>query len=347
VRITGGLDLQYIGFDYVYRGPLPGQGEGNTDRAPIGSRPIFEQTQSGGVWRPSVYFESDVHPVEDLQVVLGLRLDFSSDIREWAFDPRMVARYSLTEDWTLKAGLGLYSQPPEFQESQPGFGNPELEMLQSAHAGLGVEHRFDQAWSVSLEGFGKYVWNRVVGTEGGLPPIFVNDGIGRIYGLELGVRAVPAEGNRYSGFLSYTLSRSERSDRDEDWRLFDFDQTHILTVSASYRLGRGWEAGLTFRLVSGNPLTPITGAIYDANADQYQPLLGPTNSARNPFFHRLDVRIEKQWRFEDWSLALYLDLVNAYNATSSEGSSYNYDYTEEFPIPGLPILPSLGLRGEL
>ena len=47
------------------------------------------------------------------------------------------------------------------------------------------------------------------------------------------------------------------------------------------------------------------------------------------------------------TLALYLDVQNTYNATNPEGSFYNYDFTERYQIPGLPIIPSLGLRGEL
>ena len=35
-----------------------------------------------------------------------------------------------------------------------------------------------------------------------------------------------------------------------------FDQTHILTILGSYRLGHGWEFGARFRLVSGNLVTP-------------------------------------------------------------------------------------------
>ena len=209
----------------------------------------------------------------------------------------------------------------------------------------GVEHELNDVFSLGAEGFYKWIWNGVVGVPGGVAPFFTNDGVGRIYGLELSARARPR--GRFFGFLSYTLSRSERSDHGGPWRLFDFDQTHILTVSATYRLGRGWELGGTFRLVTGNPLTPITGAIYNANADLYQALYGPTNSGRNPYFHRLDVRIEKLWRFQHWSFALYLDVQNVYNYRSPEGIAYSYDYSTSQVIGGLPIIPSLGVRGEL
>ena len=142
--------------------------------------------------------------------------------------------------------------------------------------------------------------------------------------------------------------RSERKDHPgEEWELFDFDQTHILTVSAVYRLGRGWEAGITFRLVSGNPETPIDGSSLNVITGQSSPLFGRLNSQRSPMFNRLDVRVEKQWVFSAWKLALYLDVQNAYNATNSEGRIYDYEYRESANINGLPIIPNLGIRGEM
>ena len=109
----------------------------------------------------------------------------------------------------------------------------------------------------------------------------------------------PKQGRQYFGYLSYTLSRSERKDGpNEPWRLFDFDQTHILTAAFVYNFPRNWEIGGTFRLVSGNPYTPVIGSIYDALNDVYIPIDGRVNSLRNPLFNQLDIRIQKKWIFE-------------------------------------------------
>ena len=74
---------------------------------------------------------------------------------------------------------------------------------------------------------------------------------------------------------------------------------------------------------------------------------GAINSARTADFHRLDVRLERTWRIKSGRIAAYLDVQNAYNRQSEEGRTYNYDYTKSKAIPGLPILPSIGVRGEL
>jgi hypothetical protein len=184
-----------------------------------------------------------------------------------------------------------------------------------------------------------------VATAGGRPPRFVNAGEGRIVGGELSAEVTPQEGT--FGYLAYTLSRSERRDLDGRWRLFDQDQTHILTLAAGHDLGAGWELGARFRLVSGNPTTPVEDSVYDARSGVYVPVYGAVNSDRDPAFHQLDVRVEKRFRIGTGSLAVYLDVQNVYNAQNQEGVRYSYDYREKEAVSGLPFLPNLGLRGEL
>src|SRR4029079_8893164 len=105
-----------------------------------------------------------------------------------------------------------------------------------------VERWCDDTGSASLEGFYKLRSDlevNGVGPDGA--PLLVNGGKGRIYGLEMMARLNP--GGPAFGFVSYTLSRSERNDYGDQWRLFDYDQTHILNVTGGYKLGNGWDVG--------------------------------------------------------------------------------------------------------
>lgn len=173
-----------------------------------------------------------------------------------------------------------------------------------------------------------------------------NSGTGRVYGGEFLLRYKPDA--KFFGWVAYTLSRSERRSADDQaYRIFDYDQTHILSALGSYKLGRGWELGARWRYVTGNPYTPATSAIYDADAGAYSPVSGSQFSERNAAFHRLDVRIDKTWSFKSWKLGAYLDLQNTYFHSNAEGRNYNYNYARSTPIAGLPVLPILGLRGEL
>jgi TonB family protein len=347
-RIVGGLDIQITPLTLSFLGGQPTQSEG-MPAMPGGSRVAFD---SGNVtaYRPGAYIESQNTLFDRLDMVVGVRADWYREIQSWSIDPRLTTRLRVIPEVSVRAAVGLFSQPPEFQNTTPGIGNPELAPTRAIHVGLGADLELEEyRLRLSLDGFYKHIQDRVVGTSGGQPPFFTNDGLGRIYGLEVGARVNPGGPSPVFGFLSYTLMRSERQDGpDQPWRLFDFDQTHILSLALVWNIGDGWQAGATFRLVSGNPYTPVVGAVNDLSAGIYRPLYGPTNSDRNPFFHRLDARIEKRFDIGDFGyLTIYIDVQNVYNATNREGVTYSYDYSESNDIPGLPIIPSLGIRGEL
>ena len=345
VRTIAGADVFSSSYNIAFRGPPPTQSEG-------GSNTSFEQSldvsTQGYVVRPGAYFDIGID-FDDGDGVLniGTRLDYYGEIQSVSFDPRIAAQWEVLPGLKLKAGVGLYSQPPEFQESNPEIGNENLQPIHSLHTGMGLDYQIDEGITVGLEGFYKYIWNRVVSTEDGEAPNFINEGIGRIYGAEVSGRIDPRDRNFY-GFLSYTLMRSERQDHPGDeWRLFDFDQTHIFTAAFVYRLPRHWELGGTLRFVTGNPYTPVVGAAQNPLDPSYLPINGPQNSARNPYFNRLDIRVEKQWYFDRWKLAFFLDIQNVYNRANQEGITYSYDYQSSEIVSGLPIIPALGIRGEL
>jgi TonB family protein len=347
VQLIWGADVLYVPFRADFVGPPLRQGEG-ADMGTLSGQERLDLDLSGTAFQPAIYVESILQPMDKLRLVLGMRLDYYDEIGKMSADPRAVAIYELTEGTRLKAGLGLYSQPPGFAESLPGIGNPDLTPMRSLHASAGVEQDLTDHLKVSLEGFHKRIWDRPVETVGGLAPRFVNEGLGRIYGMEVMGRLQPSDDLPLFAYLSYTLSRSERLDRHgQPWRLFDFDQTHIFTLAGVYRLPKNWEIGTTVRVVSGNPTTPILGGVYDARELIYRPVFGAPNSIRNPLFNRVDVRVEKQWHFDAWKLAFYVDVQNIYNARNPEGRMYNFDFSQERALRGLPILPSLGLRGEM
>ena len=57
------------------------------------------------------------------------------------------------------------------------------------------------------------------------------------------------------------------------------------------------------------------------------------------------MRVDKVWTFDSWTLDAYLDVLNVYNHRSIEATQYSYDFSQSTYIQGLPIFPSLGLKG--
>jgi len=349
VRLTAGFDLNVAPAQLRYTGPQPGGAEG----AGSGSGSLAAQDKvlvdvSSVIVRPGVYLESGVDLGKFTLLILGLRLDYFGEIDAFAVDPRLTTIFTVAKDMRVKLGVGIFSQPPEFQESDTTIGNPDLDPIQAVHVGAGWEYDAFPGVRFGVEGFYKYLWDRAIPTPTGEAPYFVTGGVGRIYGGEFSMHLRPATGRQYFGYLSYTLSRSERQDGpNQPWRLFDFDQTHILTAAFVYNFRRNWEIGGTFRLVSGNPNTPVIGSIYDALNDVYIPIDGRVNTLRNPLFNELNLRVQKKWIFAGWRLAVFLDIRNVYNHQNQEGIIYNYDYSQQTPLLGLPIIPALGIRGEL
>ena len=172
---------------------------------------------------------------------------------------------------------------------------------------------------------------------------YANAGTGLSYGVELLLRYTD---DLTVAQLSATFSHSERTGRDGSVQLFTYDQPVILNLLASRELPRSWRIGARVRYGSGNPYTPVANRIYNLDERSWIPVYDSDASARLPAFFSADVRVDKSWSFPRWELTTYLDVQNVTFRKNVEIMAYNYDYSEEQPIEGLPVLPSFGLKGE-
>jgi hypothetical protein len=350
-----GVDVQYNDVDASYR--LPGTSfEDDRDTGPIFGKPLVEARGKARLTRPAGYAMLELTPLPGLKLLPGVRGDYDEGTQKWTADPRIGVRYDLHRGYprtTLKGGAGIFHQPPEPYESIEPFGNDGVKSESARHYSLGIEQELSRPLELSLEGFYKDLRDIVVSapsadaTANGLT--YENLGSGRTYGSELLLRYKPGNGGRFFGWLAYTLSRSERRDADDQaYYRYEYDQTHIVTALGSYKLGRGWQLGGRFRYVTGSPYTPELGGTMDYDAGTYAPVTSlARNSKRLPAFHQLDVRIDKTWKFRSWALSAYLDVQNAYNHQNTESIGYNFDYSQTSRTKGLPLLPIIGLRGEL
>ncbi len=347
LSVRTGLDIRVDDASIDLSSPLrPIEGENPT---PISSQNRYSIEDETLLFEPALFFELEMKPIKDLVILPGLRIDYIRANRRWTVDPRLTIRYRVLDGTVLTGGLGYFQQPPTPDQTNNLLGNPNLYTQRSSHTSLGVEQTIVDGIDIQLAGFYKWLDRLVIRN-----PAFFSDpqavpylsgGTGRILGLELLVRA--RLGDWFFGWLAYTFQRSYRKDGPQaQERLFDFDQPHILTTVGTFEFGSGWSAGFRFRLVSGNPVTPVIGSVYDSASDTYVPIFGETNTERLDTFHQLDLRVDKVWTFETWKLGLYLDVQNVYLRKNPEGYSYSYDYTNRQPISGFPILPILGVKGE-
>lgn len=362
MRTNVGLDVEGGFYDVNLRLPsIPRPGE--PPGLPFSLRPASTITQSGSTFSPAAYVEAELTPTPRLRLVPGVRIDYSSITERVIVSPRANARFDVHQGFprtTVKGGVGVFQQPPQFQEATPPIGTKGVQDNRAIHYALGAEQEITKQLEVSAEGFYKQLDDLVAAKQDSPTGLdYDNVGLGRAFGGEFLLKYKPDD--RFFGWAAYTVQRSSRQQFPGDVeRLVSYDQTHILTVLGSVRLGHGWEFGARFRLVSGNLTTPSvcnasdpscdrnrTNALYYAGSGSYIPIpLTEPNSERLPLFHQLDLRVDKRWKFKSWQLSTYLDLQNVYNHGNAEGLGYNFNFTSRQYVSGLPILPNFGLRAD-
>jgi hypothetical protein len=174
----------------------------------------------------------------------------------------------------------------------------------------------------------------------------VRTGAGKSYGAEFMVRK---NVGALTGFINYTLSRSERTIPEVNGGktyLSPYDKTHSLNIVANYELSRMFSFSAIWVYATGNPTTYPSGR-FEIDGEYY-PIYSGRNEYRRPDYHRLDLSFtyrprslsKRRWHGE-WNISLY----NAYNKKNAWMITYDQDddsgvpYAEMIYLFG--IVPSI------
>jgi hypothetical protein len=371
VTVRAGLDYLAQTFGVRFVAPLPLE---------IGSFPrVFDRVSgseqefgtSGLNNAVAFYVEAELQPLRGLKIVPGVRLEstfftfFPDELPDgttsktaqadlFHIDPRLTARWELWPRTVVKGAAGVYRQPPDGQQINPDTGNPDLVEPRAVQVIAGVEQGLTDKIGLDVQLY----WTsrdlliqntddvRAVADSDEVDPVFLNNGgRGSTVGAELLLRHDVSE--YFYGWVAYTLSRTvvDLNEDSSSFSLTNFDQTHILTIVGSGNLPWGFTLGGRFRVVSGNLQRFPLGAVHDLDTTNYN-RVGDSTPKRLPFFHQLDLRLDKKWVFTQFSMTTYLDLLNVYNQQNVESVIADYRSRQVQAIPSLPILPVLGLSGE-
>ncbi len=194
---------------------------------------------------------------------------------------------------------------------------------------------------VSVEGFYKSLDRLVVQDA-------KNSGDGRVYGTEWLIRWQKDPKMFGMARLHADAERAPRS-RRMLLRLFEYDQTHILTAILSRALPNGWRIGGRFRLVSGNLYTPNNPGrarcrsccVHARSARSRSTARGsePSTSSTSASTSRRTPSRSRSPPTSTSKTPTFTGPKKAFPTT--------FNYTQQEPVLGLPILPILGLRGDL
>jgi hypothetical protein len=246
-------------------------------------------------------------------------------------EPRLSANYRISDEQSIKASynrtrqyihlISNTSTPTPVDLYRPAGRYIQPATVNQVAAGY-FQNFAENRYEVSIEGYYKDFKN-IVDYRNGANLIFnetieteILPGIGRSFGLEFYLRK---RKGRLSGWLSYTLSKTElRVENDDpllainagDWYPANYDKRHDISLVLNYQLTKKWDLGMNFTYQSGRPITPPEGRF---NFEDYSvPVYRSRNSLRIPDYHRLDLSAnytpEKDPNkkfYSSWSLGFY------------------------------------------
>ena len=175
------------------------------------------------------------------------------------------------------------------------------------------------------------------------------DAEGRAYGMEVLLQQRLYKG--YYGLLAYTLVRSEYINPGEafatqSWVPSSWDNRHIVSFTGGKKWDSGWEVGARVLFSGGLPYTPVDEeqSLLIQNWERFNaaiPDYANLNAQRNGAFHQVDIRIDRKWFFDNWSLDVFADIQNVTAAAPPQPDQL--DVVRD-PATGRPI-PSTGNLG--
>ncbi|OEK05542.1 hypothetical protein BFP71_10720 [Roseivirga misakiensis] len=259
-------------------------------------------------------------------------------------EPRLALTYQLDGESSLKASYNRTTQYIHLisNSTSPTALNiwtpsgPFLEPQLSDQVALGYFRNFkNNMYEASVEAYYKDMQNQVDYVDGADIQLNNNletellSGRGRAYGLELYVKK---NKGRFTGWMSYTLSRSERQVdgagtggpgiNNGEYYASNFDKTHDLSLTGMYKLNENLMLSANFIYQTGMPIN------YPESRYEFGGIVGANFESRNQSRitdnHRLDISItmntKKKPKWDgSWTFSIYnlYNNQNAYDVTFS------------------------------
>ena len=317
----------------------------------------------------SLYAEDDYRLTDRLKVNGGLRIN-AFLVRGTLYpsvEPRVAARFLLTEDWALKAAYARTTQYIHLLTNS-GIGLPtdlwvpatptiKPQRAQQVSVGAARTVRFkDEDYELSFESYYKPMQNLIEYREGAsfLGTVDsdwenkVTSGKGWAYGGEFFLQK---KTGRTTGWIGYTLAWSKRRFPDlNQGRIYPYkyDRRHDISVVAIHKFSPTLTLSGTWVYGTGNATTLSQGRFLLGPYQEFEDY-GERNSYRMRAYHRFDLDLsktkKKKWGEVVNSFSIYnvYSRRNPYYLYFQRGYSYNGVEEEKASykqISLFPIIPS-------
>ncbi|MDP1725898.1 MAG: TonB-dependent receptor [Bacteroidota bacterium] len=346
----------------------------------------FEQSKITDyiAWENHVYAEFDYQPNKKWKTILGLRLtNFISGPKFYLRpEPRINSEYDFGHGWFVHANYSLMNQYTHLVSSG-SFGItsdiwlPASEQVkpQQSHLfslGFNKNNMLQLPVNISMAAYYKYIY-QMVGLKDGtsllsILPIpgfnnllnnwneLITQGKCEAYGTEL---MLSKEGDHFSGWLSYTLSKTNLQFDDVNRGISfpaTYDRRHDFGIYLSWHSGKHFRINSTWIYGTGNAVSlpssvyfPVKHELYSGTGFMF-PILDyeSKNAYRMAAFHRLDVSMQYISVIKKhWISTIELSVFNVYNRANPyyyQLSNENADGTGKLllkQISFFPVMPSI------
>lgn len=324
------------------------------------------ELQEKRAWETAAYVSEDLELSEKIKLNVGLRYswfaqigpgdiytyDDDSDILTTetyrdgeivqtygGIEPRAGLTFLLNEEESIKASFGRNRQYLHLMSNSssgtpidvwiPSSNNVKPQIADQYAVGWFRDFQ-EKAYEGSVEVYYKNMFNQV-DFKTGAELVFNENvesqllfGKGRSYGTELYFKK---NKGRFTGWVSYTLSRTEREfDGVDDGDVYpaNWDRTHDLSIVGMYKLNKKWTLSSAFVYRTGDAVTYPIGK-YEVDGEIFN-LYGGRNENRLPDYHRLDLGATLQLKDNDkFKSDLTFSLYNAYGRRNA----FSIDFRED------------------
>ncbi|MEQ8525086.1 carboxypeptidase-like regulatory domain-containing protein [Gracilimonas sp.] len=315
----------------------------------------------------NLFFSGDWDPNKYISIKPGIASQASLDT-PFSFEPRFRASFRPdgTDSQELSLALGRYVQLTTGVSDQRDVGSvftiirpaERGDPLQTSdHAIFGYQQRWGKSFVANIEAYTKGGRNIPVSTWTPVARIALQTALANSSSYGFDVRVKYAKSAFYAS-LGYGWSKIKYEADSGDlgaWvneTIFSYspahDQRHKLNAIFSYKIA-GFTTNLRWELGSGQPFTRVFG--YDlAVRVPFQDVTENTGignvyytrpfGARLPYYHRLDVSVNRSFEFDDWFIESEIGIINAYD----RDNIFSFDLNTLQRVNQTPLLPYLSIK---
>ncbi|MEW5251448.1 TonB-dependent receptor plug domain-containing protein [Microbulbifer sp. 2201CG32-9] len=319
-RLTLGAELQQQKWDYQLSMYQQTCSDFNPN-CEVDRGPLIRETSQQKIELLDIFLEDEWVLGDNWLITAGLRASQNRYLDENHLEPRLAVSWQVSEALEIHGSTGLYHQMPGIDQVIPVFGNPNLSSPTAKHLVAGFNWDLGNEWSLLADVYYKDLDQLVVDVDDE-NLLYTNSGVGKAYGMELMLNKNLTD--KWYGWISVSLSKTERTNTlTGETSPFYYDTPIVMNWVMNYQISELWNIGTRWNYRSGAPYTPIIGNKPDPNfPGHFVPVYGDLNSERADAYHRLDLRLEREFQGERLHGSFFIDIINAYGAANSGAVEY-------------------------